>query len=939
MVSVSKLLQLLTRHFEAPQPNFFQVHARTVIKFTQSVPLGLRSHTDRLNMTRIVLHCPHASTLFANDAQLSTKILLSFFVDRAMDDAELDEAQRRVIRLVSVNQDLPTPLILTMARKLLRQRRDPAQVDSAVALEQEDALVEELLRRVVRRMPRVEQGIREGAANAVLSQKEMHKRRGKNFEKPELLFLISTLRHVTVSRAARWKDNGTEAAPTLTPLSTHIVERVVQGVQSLPAFRQDDAPPRADDWALMGYLIGCCDTRLHGFGVQLWRQKASRYEPMGLTFHNQFSFPIALAGLLCALQAPAKREAVELWIGMLTTPEALSTMPHKMLRLLLVDVALTLRGDCGAHLREQLISGGNRILAALDAAYASTAVVAASRNGARTRMSFTRFFPPLETPKELAATLLLLREVLTVDDALDSEFIRESADFVRFLQRNDCVDQHMLATVSQLLAERILRMLDRPLSDEECAAALIPAIVAFTALLREIQARESKRAEDAALKNLFHAIAMKLLHHDSLAATPFLIAVLLQMLELFDFTSNPQYTTKVRELILTALRSVPSKVQEINSHTAQHCLDLTLRAVRFHVVDREVLTAASVALRHATDAAILREMNWEQRSLTIERGAVVYREMSHFFATLKQARRLGKQVITVTTSFAAEKVAPREPQMQFSGTCGHNTWKYLRRSAQAMWLVAVRATLSPIPRTPTDRYLVPMLRFAKKNWIAEKLAMNGQTGKAAKDGVVRDVDERLSQEFLDVLLPLFHSLVVSAFTNKRVFYANLRRNKLLISTACGFLHRNRQFLSPGVWFHAQRTLSNLSSALPGQLTSLELGTLQLALKHTLRNARACGNRGTWHLTERQKALQQDTEDGAILTPKCVGDIFSCADLIDDPDLRVYLITLITEILGTAGGGDAAKPKSDTAASVEETARSVCLKKVILALRRGSVLYD
>ncbi|RNF05946.1 hypothetical protein TraAM80_04282 [Trypanosoma rangeli] len=941
MVSVSTLLQVITRHFEAPQPSFLQMHANAIMRFVCSVPLSLRSRTDKLNMMQIVLHCPHATTLFAKDAQLSARILLSFFVDRMVDDGELEEVQRQIIRSVSVNQDLPTPLLLTMARKLSRQRRDSSQMDSSPALEQEDALVEELLERVVRRMPRFGQGIREGTTDAVLSQKEMHKRESTGFEKPELLFLISTLRHTTASRSARWRDNGMETISTPMPLSAHIVEPVVQCVQSFPTFRKEDASPRSDDWVLMAHLIGCCDTRLHDLGVQLWRQKASRYEPIGRTLHNGLSFSFALAGFLCALKGAAKRDALELWIDIVTTPEDLSEMSQKMLRLLLVDVTLTLRGGCETHFHEQLILGGNRILAALDAAYASSSpsAVVASRNSAWTRMSFVRFFPPLETPKELENTLLRLREAFAVNDAMDSEFIRESADFVRFLQRKDFVDKHMLAAVSQLLAERLLHMLERPLSDEECAVALIPAIVTFTAQLRDIQAKESKEEEDVTLRNLFHAIAMKLLHHDSLKATPFLIAVLLQMMELFDFTSTTQHTTKVRELTLTALRSVPSKLQEINSHTAQHCLDLTLRAVRFHVADSEVLTAALVALRHTTDGAIMQEMNWEQRSLTIERGAVVYRELSHSFATLKQARRLGKQIVTMTALVASEKVAPRGPPMQSNGTCGYKDWKYLRRSAQVMWLVAVRAALLPIPRTPVDRYLVSMLRFVKKYWIAEKLTMNGQKDKMTKDMVVQEVDERLSRDFLDGLLPLLHPLMASAFTNKRVFFANLRRNKLIISTACGVLQRNKDFLSPCVWFHAQRTLSNLPSALTGQATSLELGTLQLALKHTLRNVRACNNRGTWHLTEHRKTLRQETEDETILTPKWIGDMFSCAELIDDPDSRAYLISLITDFLEATGGEAEENGDGAPISEEEEKTQSVFLQKIIQALRRGSVLYD
>ncbi|EAN92017.1 hypothetical protein C3747_33g153 [Trypanosoma cruzi] len=938
MVSVPKILQVITRLFESPQPSFRPADAYLVLNFLRGIPLDLRGPTVTMNMFKIVLHCPHASTLLENNTQLATKVILAFFVERLRDDAEVEEAMRRVIRSVSVNQNLSTPLYLTMTRKLSRQRRDSSTSDLPAALVQDDALVEDLLERVVRRIPRPGQDIREGVPYGFLSQKEMHKRGGREFEKPELIFLISTLRHVTVSRAARCKDGAVETAFNPMPLAAHIVEPVVRGVESLPAFRHEDAPPRADDWILISHLMGCLDSRLHEFGKRLWRQKARLYDPTSVKFSEDFNLPIWLAGFLFSLRGTDKIDAIKLWIDIMTTPQALSEMPHKMMRVLLVDVTFALRNDSDSNLRERLILGGNRILDALDAAYksSSSSTVSASSESARTRMSFSRFFPPLENPKELEKTFLLLKDVLESDEEVACELIRESADFVRYMRRTERIDKQTLSTVLQLLTKRVLRVLDQPFLNEANTEAIIAAIVAFTALLRDIQPKESIGEEDVTLRNLFHAIAVKFFYHHSLKPTPLIIAVLLQYMELLDFTSNTQYTTRVRELILTALRSVPDKVQEINSHTAQHCFDMTLRAVRFHVVDEEVLMGASVALRHATDTAILREMSWEQRNLMIERGAALYRELSHSFSTLKQARRLGKQVLSVTALAASEKVKPREPQMHSDGTPRHKDFRCLRRCAQLMWVVAMRATLLPIPRTPVDRYLVSMLRFAKKHWIAETLTTSEQTEKAAKDPAVHQVDEKLSHEFLDVLLPLFHPLIVLGLTDKRAFYANFRRNKFIISTACEILQRNSDFLSPCVWYHVQRTLSNLFSILQGQITPLELKVLRLALKQTLRSVQACGNRGTWHLTEQKKSLRQETEDETILTPKWIGDMFSCAEFVDDPDLRLYLISLLTEQLEVVG--NEATNETDTSVSEEEKSRLICLKKTMMTLRRGSVLY-
>ncbi|EKF32645.1 hypothetical protein MOQ_003500 [Trypanosoma cruzi marinkellei] len=938
MVSVPKILQVITRLFESPQPTFRPSDAYIVLKFLRGIPLDMRGPTDTMNMFRIVLHCPHASTLFENNAQLASKVLLAFLVDRLQDDAEVEEALRCVIRSVSVNQKLSTALYLTMIRKLSRQRRNASTSDSPTALVQDDAIVDDLLERVVCRIPRAGQDISEGVAYAFLSQKEMHKRGFREFEKPELIFLISTLRHLTVSRAARCKDGAVETAFNPMPLAAHIVEPVIRGVESLLAFRHEDAPPRADDWILITHLIGCLDSRLHEFGKRLWQQKTRLYDPTSVKFSEDFNLSSWLAGFLFPLQGTAKSDAIKLWIDIVTAPQALSEMPHKMMRLLLVDVTFALRHALDSNLRERLILGGNRILDALDATHksSSSSTVLALCESVRTRMSFSRFFPPLETPKEIEKTVLQLKDVLAADEEVACEFIRESAEFVRYMQRTERIDKQTLSTFLHLLTKRVLRVLDQPFLDDANTDAIITAIVAFTALLRDIQPKESNVEEDVELRNLFHAIAVNIFHHNSFKPTPFIISVLLQYMELLEFTSNTQYTTRVRELILTALRSVPDKVQEINTRTAQYCFDMTLRAIRFHVVDEEVLRGASVAIRHTTDTAILREMSWEQRNLMIERGAAVYRELSHSFPTLKQARRLGKQVLNVTALAASEKLKPREPKMHSDGTPRHKEFRNLRRCAQLMWVVAMRAILLPIPRTPVDRYLVPMLRFSKKHWIAETLTTSDQAEKAPKDPTVHQVDEKLSHEFLDVLLPLLHPLIILSVTDKRAFYANFRRNKFIISTACEIFQKNSDFLSPCVWYHVQRTLSNLFSILQGQITTLELGVLRLALKQTLRSVQACGNRGTWHLTEQKKALRQETEDDTILTPKWIGDMFSCAEFVDDPDLRLYLISLVTEQLEMVGSK--ATNETDASISEGEKSRLICLKRTMMTLRRGSVLY-
>lgn len=944
MVSVSKLLEVMARLVHDPQPAFTRAHAYVLLRSLINMPADQRSRVDSLNMMQIALHCPYASSLFLQHTRLCEKLLVNFFVERPMRDAEHDEALRQVIRSVSVNQDLSTSLLLTMTKKLLNLTRElSSRLTLSGVIEQNDALVEELLGRVVSRMPRTGEEIRESEVSFAMTPKAMQKRKGSGFEMPELFFLASVMRLVTTSRAARLKGDVTGENLKALELPAHIVDPVVRCVETLPVFQHDKAPPREDDWTLVAYLVGCCDTRLHGLGKRLWERKTRYHDVMSVHFDDSFFLPAWMAGFVTALRGTFKRSALELWMDILTSPQILQKMNEKILRTLFLDTVLSLLGVSEDKLRERLLAGGCRILDALDVL---STLSTPSPISVHTRLSFTRSFPPLETAEELTKTLLQVKTLLTVNDEINCEFIREVSDFLRHVQRKFKNEEKTWILVLNLLAPHIVKILARPSLDQEHIAAVAPALVTFIAALRVLQEKETLGEEEVGLKALLVTIATKFVHHRTLQFDPFLAALLLQMMELLEFASNAQYTTTVREVVLAALRSLPNKA-EITSHTAQHCLDVTFRAVRFHVVDEEVLAAVSMALRHAADAAVLRNINWDQRILTVERSSIVYRELSQFFSTFKEARRLAKRILHIVALIVSEKVAPRPPQSRYEIQRKSQEWKFRRRCAQQVWMVALRASLSPVPRTPIDRYLTPMLRFASKHWIAEELAINEEGGRGGEkkgegEGAVRHVDEELSRGFFDTMLMMLHPLIISSFTDRSAFYANLRRNKLIISTACEMLQKNGDFLSPNVWFSAQRTLSCLSGALPGESTPLQLSVLRAALTHTLRNAQACGNRGTWHLSEQQKtARQAGGDEDVILTPRLISDMFASADIIDDPELRLYLISLVSEqleMLETDSATVVADVDETAPFSTDEKARLICLKRTLTTLRRGSVLY-
>lgn len=935
MVSAAKLLQVMSRLVHVPQPTFTPAHTHAVIKFIINVPLNQRSFADSLNMMKIAAHSPHASTIFAQDSRLSEKVLVAFFVESKIYDLEQCEALNQVIRTVSVNQHLSTAFLLTMAKRLSDIGRELPLSSTAVSavVGRNYALVEELLRRVVSRMLAAGEKIAACGGDVVLTQKEMHKRKGNIFEMPELFFLLSTLRHVTTFRAIISKANSAEQIYAAARLPADIVEPVLHCVQRLPLFCDDETPPRDGEWIFIAQLVGCCDARLHGLGKQLWERKAARHGFSDTDLYGELFLPSWLAVCVCALRGAVKRDVMELWIDILSNPQVLSKMENKVLCMLLLDMVFSLQGCSKEKLREQLLVGGRRILDTLDASHASSP---SSLHAVRSRLSVTRSFPPLETPEEFLKTLLMVEPVLAINnEVVGCDFIRDVAEFLRHLQKTNNSNMKPMRSVLRLLAQRILRMLQLPLLDSKHTAALVPALATFNSELRELQEKEGLlNGEDNELRSLFNKIAIRFIQEHTMQSDVFLIAVFLQMMELLEFTSDTRYTTAVRELILAALRSLPERTREINSHTAQHCIDITLRAVRFHVLDEEILKAARMALRHAADSTVIGEMCWNQRAITVDRGILIYRALTHYFSTSKEARRLAKVVLNMAAVIASEKFLPCMPQSQDGKLQkGSQRWKFLRRCAQYMWTLALRASLSPIPRTPIDRYLTPMLQFASKHWVAEELAVNKVVAGE------QHIDEDLSLELFDSMLGMLYKLLLSAFTERTLFNANLRRNKLIISTACDILQKNSAFLSPRVWFSTQRILSNLPPPLITQFTPLQQGVLRTAIKHTLRNVKACGNRGTWHLSEKQKT-RISAKDNLILGSIFIGDMFACADLIDDQELRLYLISLMSEHLEKIDTDKAATgtAMSEQSPPDEEKARLMCLKKTLATFRRGSVLY-
>ncbi|KEG11742.1 hypothetical protein DQ04_02321060 [Trypanosoma grayi] len=939
MVSVPKLLQVLSRVIQAPHPSFTQSHAHAVLQFISSMPADQRSRTDTLNMMKIVLHCPYASMLFARHSKIGEKTVTAFLVERVHNDMEVEEGLRQVIRAVSVSNELSTSVLLTMVRRISRMQRDKALPSFVAAWERDDALADELLCRVVARMPATGDMIRGCSSSAMLTQKAMHKRKCMTFEKPELLFFASTVRHVTLARVSRLgKDRNMPAGAAMDILPANVVDSLVRCVESLPVFSCSDAPLQPDEWGLLAHLICCCDARVHRLGKSLWVQKAQQQQPQGIMdVGSGVLLTSILAGFLYTMRGVQKRDAMELWIDIVTDPQSLPMMKEKFLFMLLGDIAACIQGGAEGSTRERLCAGGERVLHALDAL--------SSFSGVKARLSFTRVLPSLETPEEAMKTLTRIMDVLASPNELDYDYIREVSDFLRYARKTSLVNERELTAATTMLAECTLRLLPLPSGTRNHVVTMVSALISFTAALRDIQAKDSLEEDDCRSRDLFKKIVIEFLHGQPSHAEPDVVSLLLQMMELLDLASDPQYTTAVRELILAALRMVPDMAQDIPPHTAQHCYDVVLRAIRFHVVDEEVLAAASAALRHVTDIAPLRGMNWEQRTLMVERGAAAYRELSRTFSVSKGARRLARQVLVVAALVASEKVElPRTAEVFAGAQYKGRERATLRRCAHTLWSLALRSTLSPIPRTPVDRYVAPLLRFAKKHWISEKLAAGtlspGGATPPISEGVVDaaacSVDDELSREILDNMLPLLQQIMVSAFTDKVSFSANLRRNKLIISTACDILERNSAFLTPCVWFHAQRTLSHLPAILPGQCTPLQTRVLQAALTQTLHNVRACGNRGTWHLSGHQAIQQQEVENNIILDAKRIGDMFSCADIIKDVDLRAYLILLATEQLAMVD----TEPlqEENVAVSGDKKAQWICLNRVIATLRRGVVLY-
>ncbi|ORC90326.1 uncharacterized protein TM35_000081240 [Trypanosoma theileri] len=936
MVSVSKLVQVLSRLVVNPQPMFTARHAQVLLRSIPCFSLNERTREDTLNMMKLVSRCPHASEIFAQQSQICERILTTFFVERYMDDNEIEEALREVIRVVSVNTNLSIAHLLTMIRRLSYKsvQMNGSRKEVTSAMERDEALANNLLLRVINVMPKNGAQLRENGSNNFLSQKEMHKRRGTAFEKPELLFLISTLRHITATRIVNLKDSDKsiqeqqqQQQQVHTLLPSTVVESVLQCIETLPMIRYDNnVPLREDDWVLIVYLIACNEPKLHELGRRLWLQNISQLDLKKMNSYTRIPFANMLSKFLLGLRGNTKRNALILWIDIVTRPDTLMMMKSKQIHYLVLDITICtqtpMNDENGVH--KSLIEGGLRAVNTLESIAPAVAV--------HTRLMFTRVCPLLQTPEELIKTTKQLNEILIAREKPGPNLIREVSDFLRYVRRKDQVDNKTYFAVIISLAEYVLDLLERsPSLDQDYTTALLPAFTTFASTLRSLEVMESistekekekekekvdKKETFNLLRNLLEKISDAFLRHHTLQSETSLISILLQIMELLGFASNTQYTTAVRELVISAFRAAPSKKEDdpfINS--AQNCYDLLLRSIHFHVVDAEVLSAAFTAVRHCTDATALRNMSWEQRALMLDRAAAVYRDISHLLPTVKEARRLAKHMLSVAAVVASEKVPTRTPRPHLEKSQEEVERKFMRRCAQTMWSLVLRVSLTPIPRTPVDHYLTPLLRFASRHWVAAELISGKKKSKEKEEKVL--LDGELSQEIMDVMLPVLHQVMVTVFTDRATFFANIRRNRLILETACEILHRNRHYIAPSVWLNVQRTILYM----PPPHSSLHTAVMRLSLKNALLHIKTCGDATT------------------VIDPKGIADMFSFSDLIDDVELRVYLITLAEEQLEKMEEGRLLKDgENTTEPTSEEKALLIGFNKILSTLRRGSVLY-
>ncbi|KAG8347714.1 hypothetical protein ERJ75_000038200 [Trypanosoma vivax] len=961
MVSLSKLLQVLSRRLEVIQPHFTVSQAFNTMRCVSGIPLKGRNHSDTLCMLNIFLRCPHATAVFRSNKNICEKVLVSISVDCYFENVELHEPTCKVIRALSVNESLHTNAMVSMARKLAAHNHSPWKVFFDVdtysaamsAGDNNDILTDNLLRRVVKSLPSKGEFIRDGKLEfAVLSQKAMHKRREAPFERPELIFLISNLRHITVSRSLRILDGYIEGlrgggfVQRLLPLflPADVVEPLTRCVETLPAFMSEDAPMRADEWFMLAYLVGSCDPRLNSLGVRLWKKKSHLLDPkMSVSDASEgHSFPVVLAGLLVAIHGPLKREAMKLWIDIITDSEEIPLLREKVLQRLLQNlcycISLTKEDN---ETRERLLAAGKRILQSLGASAPLIVNVGA-------RLTMTSALPILTTPEELQKTFKALSDLLVSEKDLDRKVLHDAAEFLRHVRDANAVDKKLRLQTLSLLVKRALPVAQ---SVDQCGnyfSVMLPILVCSVATLRSVQASESPVLENNATREtLVQLVDDTLQRQDTQNNMPAIVA-LLQLMELLDLTTDTRYTTSVREVVCAGFRSVSVNAQEIKPNTAQYCYELLIRTTRFHVLDDELISIAMVALRYAADVAVvLPRMTWAQSASLLERGSLLYRELAHSLNSSRYSRRLLKQVLSTAAAVVMDKpTSSASPRRDLPGTPVENEDHISkRRCACWAWALASRAVLLPIPNTPIDRYLAIILRFVKKSWVFRDVrASHGapEPVAAADAEAVQpqaiQVNEELCTEMLEGLVPSFNQIVAMAFTKRTAFQANLRRHKAVISTACSVLHQNSSGLSPRVWLEAHRSLSCLPVALAGHCTPMQQAVIKQMLRCTLRAVRACDNHRNRHVSDGQRtAVQENGENGEpVLGPRSIADMFSCAELIEDAELEVYLIELAIKELNGLDTSEFTEEGADL--EPREKQLNSLLNTIVSALRRGVVLY-
>nr|CCC94029.1 conserved hypothetical protein [Trypanosoma congolense IL3000] len=959
MVSISKVLQVLTRRFEVAQPQFTPSDARKVLFFLSGLPISELKRGDALHIASIIAHCPHILTVLEHEKRLPEKLMLCFFLSGCSDDADMLEATRRSIYVLSSVPSLHINLMMTMSRRVAVYKRSGHSPVKCLS-ERDDDVANGLLRRVTDYMTPPPDGYLSdgGMHHAFLKQKELHKRRKNLFEKPELLYFTSTLRYVASQRQHRHHDSLIAAAAggaATPPSSEHhflpddVVDCFTRFILSLHVFGNAEAPMRRDDWLIIANIVACPDERLRKMGIRLWTMKAAHYDPVEMNADDTTQlFARTLSGFLLNVRGAMRGDVMKMWVGVVTHPRILPMVDEKVLQMVLFEFTQHVQRDDNDNATvEQIHSASMSILSAWEGSSSLVPYLDA-------RILLTQTTPLLSTAEELNKTLVVLKDVLASDEELKDPLLRNIAEFIRHFPRKFEVDRQTYLEVLQLFLKKVSCVLQLPTYVERRSVHLPSFLTTVAFALREVQADTASLPSKDELYINLKQLCLALMDSSS-PANVNVTSLHLQIMDLLDFASETQYTTSIRERVLTVFRGAPAGKDEVTLFTAHSCYELLICSLHFHILDEEVLTTALTALRYCTDVkTVLERLSWPQRRQLLERGASLYREISPMMASSRGARRLAKHLLTVASSLASDKHASQvsEDKRQTGIHRPLSNVDCLQYCAQAMWLLVVRVSRCPIPHVPVDRYLAVMLRFCKKHWMHRKLllgpsledrvgndtaecAPSQKTEEQPPVEVTRSDDEKFNGDLMEGLLLPLQAIVAMYFTNRVAFNANIRRHRAIISTACQIIDQNSAFLCRRTWLGVVRVLSVILSVQPNHCTALLMDVLKRAVEETLRNARDCGNRGNWHIPKKARLEGQEENMGPVLGGRNVADIISCFHLIEDAELKVYAISLALEHIEKLNPNSTVK---DVPLIPEEKSRLICFNKVITCVRNGSILY-